>query len=261
MIDSHCHLGDKQFEKDLGAVLRRAREAGVEKCIAIADTFEEGERCLEIVQKYDDVYCTLGVHPHVAKTWSFDTAQDDKGSLDRLKKMIASSDKVKAVGEIGLDYHYDNSPRDVQREVFHVQLELAKELALPAVVHCRDAVEDLKKIIGEVDPPQLVVHCCTEQWQDVSSLVERGYFLSFTGIATYTKSEEIRRTMRQCPLEQMMVETDAPYLAPIPHRGKRNEPAYVVEVARLLAGLKGKSLEEIDTATTANTEQFFGLTK
>ena len=235
-------------------MLRRAREAGVQRFIAIADTFEEGERCLEIVQKYDDVFCTLGVHPHVAKTW-------EDGHLDRLKEMIASSEKVKAVGEIGLDYHYDNSPRDVQRQVFRIQLELAKELSLPAVVHCRDAVGDIKQIIEEVDPPQLVVHCCTEQWQDVSSLVDRGYFLSFTGIATYTKSEEIRRTMRQCPLERVMLETDAPYLAPIPFRGKRNEPAYMVEVAKLLAGLKGKSLEEIDAATTANTEQFFGLTK
>lgn len=252
MIDSHCHLGDKQFEKDLAAVLRRAREAGVERCIAIADTFEEGERCLEISAKYDEVFCTLGVHPHMAKTW-------EAGDRERLQQMIGSSDSVKAVGEIGLDYYYDNSPRDVQQQVFRTQLELAKELALPSVVHCRDAVNDIKKVIAEVDPPQLVIHCCTELWEDIAPLVERGYHLSFTGIATYTKSEEIRRTIKQCPLEQIMIETDAPYLAPVPHRGKRNEPAYVVEVAKLLANLKGISLEELDAITTKTTEQFFRL--
>jgi TatD DNase family protein len=252
MIDSHCHLGDKQFEKDLAAVLRRAREAGVERCIAIADTFEEGERCLEISAKYEEVFCTLGVHPHMAKTW-------EEGDLERLQKMIDSSDKVKAVGEIGLDYYYDNSPRDVQQQVFRTQLELAKKLSLPAVVHCRDAVDDIQKIITEVEPPSLVVHCCTEKWEDMAPLVERGYYLSFTGIATYTNSEEIRRTIKQCPLEQIMIETDAPYLAPVPYRGKRNEPAYVMEVAKLLANLKGLSLDELNVITTETTVAFFGL--
>lgn len=252
MIDSHCHLADTQFEKDLSAVLRRAREAGVERCIAIADSLEEGERCLEIVAKYEEVFCTLGVHPHVSSQWSV-------GSKQQLVTMIHSSKKVVAVGEIGLDYFYDNSPRDIQQEVFRMQLQLAKELSLPAVVHCRDAVEDIRKIIADVDPPSLVVHCCTEKWEDVAALVERGYHLSFTGIATYAKSEEIRRTMKKCPLEQIMIETDAPYLAPIPHRGKRNEPAYVVEVAKLLADLKGLSFAALQDITTRTTVAFFAL--
>ncbi len=252
MIDSHCHLADKQFSSDLDAVLKRAKDAGVERCIAIADDIKESEKCLSLAEKLEQVFCTVGVHPHVSGQWS-------EGSSQKLISMVKSSKKTVAVGEIGLDYHYDNSPRDVQRDVFRIQLELAKELNMPAVVHCRDAIQDLKQIIQDVDPPSLVLHCCTEQWENVSSLVERGYFLSFTGIATYPKAEDIRETIKQCPLEQMMVETDAPYLAPIPHRGKRNEPAFVVEVAKLLAELKGKSLEEIDDITTKNTVEFFGL--
>ncbi|PIQ75965.1 hypothetical protein COU78_03310 [Candidatus Peregrinibacteria bacterium CG10_big_fil_rev_8_21_14_0_10_49_24] len=252
MIDSHCHLGDTQFEKDLPAVLRRAREAGVGRCIAIADSLEEGERCLEISARYDEVFCTIGVHPHVSSRWS-------KESMSRLTDMIRSSKKVVAVGEIGLDYFYDNSPRSTQREVFRAQLLLTKELNLPAVVHCREAVEHIRETIAEVNPPSVVIHCCTEKWEDVAPLVERGYHLSFTGIATYTKSEEIRRTIKKCPLEQMMIETDAPYLAPVPHRGRRNEPAYVAEVAKLLADLKGVSLQELDEITTRTTVEFFGL--
>ncbi|HLD32411.1 MAG TPA: TatD family hydrolase [Candidatus Peribacteraceae bacterium] len=260
MIDSHCHLADKQFSKDLPAVLRRAEEAGVGRCIVIADDLDESEKCLVLAEKYEQLFCTVGVHPHAAKRW-------EVANLGRLRTLLSSSEKVKAIGEIGLDYFYhstelmagDHSPRDVQRDVFRVQLQLAKELSLPAVVHCRDAIDDLKAIIHEVDSPSLVLHCCAEKWEDVLPLVERGYFLSFTGIATYTNAHEIRRTMRLCPLEQLMLETDAPYLAPVPHRGKRNEPAYMVEVARLLADLKKKPLAEIDAITTANTVAFFRL--
>ena len=232
MIDSHCHLADKQFAKDLDVVIQRAKEEGVEKCITIGDSLQESERCTEISEQYENVYCTVGVHPHAAREWKMENEK-------LMRNLIRSSEQVVAVGEIGLDYHYDHSPRDVQRDVFRTQLVLAKELAMPAVVHCRNAIDDLKEIIGEVDPPMLVLHCCTEKWENVSSLVERGYFLSFTGIATYAKSEMIRETIRQCPLEQMMMETDAPYLAPEPHRGKRNEPAFVVEIAKLIAELKG----------------------
>ena len=252
MIDSHCHLADKQFQKDLNEVIERAKESGVDRCIAIADSLPEGIRCLEIAEKYEGVYCTIGVHPHISAHWK-------SGNRQQLRTMIQSSEKVVAVGEIGLDYHYNNSPQDVQREVFEIQLQLAKELNIPAVLHCREAIEDLKSIITKVDPASFVLHCCTEKWEDVSSLVENRFFLSFTGIATYPKSEDIREVIKQCPLEQMMIETDSPYLAPEPYRGKRNEPAYVVEVAKLIAELKGKSFEEIDSITTANTVEFFGL--
>lgn len=252
MIDSHCHLGDEQFAEDLPAVLRRARDAGVEGCIAVGDSLRESARCLEVSEKYDGVYCTAGVHPHMSSEWSEDSHQ-------QCIAMIRSSEKIVAVGEIGLDYHYDHSPRDVQRDALRCQLHIAKDLALPAVVHCREAIRDLAEIIREVEPPSLVLHCCTERWDDVAFLVDRGYSLSFTGIATYPKSEAIRETIRRCPLGQLMIETDAPYLAPVPYRRKRNEPAFVVEVAKLLSELRGIPLGEIDAITTANTVAFFGL--
>jgi len=250
VIDSHCHLADKQFSKDLPAVLRRAQEAGVGRCIVIADDLDESEKCLFLAEKYEQLFCTIGVHPHAAKRWKVE-------DLERLRTLLASSGKVRAIGEIG--YFYDHSPRDVQRDVFRVQLQLAKELSLPAVVHCRDAMDDLKTIIREVDPSSLVLHCCAEKWEDVLPLVERGYFLSFTGIATYTNAHGIRRTMRLCPLEQLMIETDAPYLAPVPHRGVRNEPIYVEEVVKKIAETRGIPLKEMSSRIVENTQEVFGL--
>lgn len=252
MIDSHCHLADPQFAGELDDVLERAKKAGVLQMVTIADSLAEAEKCLEIATKYDHIFCTAGVHPHNAKDWK-------AGDGEVLKALIASSKKMKAVGEIGLDYHYDNSPRDQQRGVFLEQLTIARELALPAVIHCREAVEDIKTIVEEVEPLQMVIHCCSETWDDISWAVELGHFLSFTGIATYPASHAIRETIKQCPLKQILIETDSPYLAPVPHRGKRNEPAYVAEVLKCIAEIKGMSIEEADRATTQNTVEFFGL--
>lgn len=252
MIDSHCHLTDKQFTSDLADVLLRAEEHGVDTMVCIADRLEEAEQVRELAETHTNIFATAGVHPHHAKHWQ---AGDDK----RLAALLESTHKMVAVGEIGLDYHYDNSPRDTQQHVFRTQLELAKKLEYPVVIHNRDSFDDLWRIVTEVNPTSAVLHCCTEPWDHVERWIEAGYWLSFTGIATYPKSEEIRDTITRCPLEQLMVETDAPYLAPVPHRGKRNEPAFVVEVARLVAELKGLSLEEVDSITTANAVQFFGL--
>lgn len=254
MIDSHCHLADAQFTDDLDAVLKRAKEAGIAQMITIADNIDEAEKCLQIAENHEHIFCTAGVHPHHAKDWK-------KGDGERIKELIASSKKMKAVGEIGLDYHYDFSPRDMQRGVFLEQLTIARELGLPAVVHCREAVADIRTIVEEVEPLQLVIHCCTEKWDHISWAVELGHFLSFTGIATYPASHDIRETIKNCPLKQIMIETDAPYLAPVPHRGKRNEPAYVAEVLQCVAQIKGISVEEADRATTQNTVEFFGLLK
>ncbi len=252
MIDSHCHLADAQFDEDLKDVIEHAQLAGIMQMITIADTLDEAEKCQQIAEKYDHIFCTAGVHPHHAKDWK-------RGDGEKIKALIASSKKMKAVGEIGLDYHYDFSPRDIQRGVFLEQLTLARELALPAVVHCREAVKDIRTIVEEVEPLQLVIHCCTEKWEDISWVVEFGHYLSFTGIATYPSSHDIRETIKQCPLKQIMIETDSPYLAPVPHRGKRNEPAYVAEVLKCIAEIKCISIEEADRATTQNTVEFFGL--
>lgn len=257
MIDSHCHLADKQFAHDLDAVIEWAGVAGVRRMVTIADSLEESEKCVVLAEKYAQIFCSVGVHPHRAKECGAD-------SDERLRELVRSSGRVRALGEIGLDYHYDFSPRDVQRKVFREQLELAKELAMPVVVHCREAIEDVWAMVDAVRPAKLVLHCCTERWEDVRRFVDRGYMLSFTGIATYPKSEEVRRTIEMCPLEQMMVETDAPYLPPEALRAKggrrvRNEPAYVMEVAKCVATVKGVSLEEVDRVTTENAVGFFGL--
>ena len=252
MIDSHCHLADPQFDADTDAVIARALAAGVETMITIADTFEEGEKCVQIAEKYDQLYCTIGVHPHGSKQWN-------EQSGETLRTLLSSSEKVVAVGEIGLDYHYDNSPRDVQRRVFQEQLAIASECELPVVVHNRESIDDLHRILREVPPEKMVLHCCTEKWENISELIDRGYLLSFTGIATYAKSEDIRNTIAHCPLTQMMVETDAPYLAPDGFRCQRNEPAYVIRVAECIAHIKGIPLEDVERQTTENAIAFFGL--
>lgn len=252
MIDSHCHLADAQFSDDLEVVLERAKQAGIDRMITIADTLEEAEKCLRIAEKYDHIFCTTGVHPHHAKDWQ-------RGDGEKIKALMAASKKMKAIGEIGLDYHYDYSPRDVQRGVFLEQLTIARELGVPVVVHCREAVADIRTIVEEVEPLQLVIHCCSEKWEDISWVVDLGHCLSFTGIATYPASHAVRDTIKQCPMKQLMIETDSPYLAPVPHRGKRNEPAYVAEVLKCVADIKGISIEEADRITTQNTVEFFGL--
>lgn len=263
MIDSHCHLTCPEFSSDIDAVLARAKEAGVETLVTISDALEDLFLCHELASKHRNIFWTAGVHPHHAKTF-------DQNSLGVVREAF-SDPACRAVGEIGLDYHYMNSPKDTQQRVFESQLVLAKELGVPAVVHCRDApnqslrsgsgraVEDVWTITNHVKPPRIVLHCCTEKWSDVEHFVSVGHFLSFTGIATYPKSEDIRETIRQCPIDQLMIETDAPFLAPVPYRGKRNESAFVVEVAKVVASVKGLSLEEVDRITTKNAVEFFRL--
>ncbi|MFA5272651.1 MAG: TatD family hydrolase [Candidatus Peribacter sp.] len=252
VIDTHCHLADKQFARDLPQVVVRAQEQGIDRMITIADSIRESHRCLKIAEEFEQVFCAVGVHPHHAKDWK-------PADADALRAMVSSSPKVRAIGEIGLDYHYHFSPREAQRPVFRAQLALAQELQLPVVVHCREAIADVRSELQDRDLTRVVLHCCTEKWEDIADLVAQGMFVSFTGIVTYPHAEEIRRVIQQCPMEQLMIETDAPYLAPVPYRGKRNEPAYVVEVARLLAKLKGISFEEVDRETTHNAVEFFGL--
>lgn len=252
MIDSHCHLTAPQFEADLDAVIARATAANVSPLITISDDMSDLEKCFQLAQKYEQIFYTVGVHPHHASSVDLDAD---------LKKICeaAAGEKCRGIGEIGLDYHSMNSPKDVQQRVFEVQLALATALHLPAVVHCREAVRDVWTTVQRVGIKQLVIHCCTERWEDVEQFVRSGFLLSFTGILTYPKSSDIRETVRQCPLSQLMIETDAPFLAPVPYRGKRCEPAYVVDIARAVAEIKGVSVEEVDRVTTGNAVQFFGL--
>lgn len=249
MIDSHCHLADGKFADDLDAVLTRAHDTGVEQMVTIADNIEEAKKCIELAEKYDQLFCTIGVHPHEASTWNEQSAA--------WLREHAYRNRVVAIGEIGLDYHYMNSSKEDQIRAFREQIVIAQEAGLPIVVHNRDSITDLLPIIEELQPTKMVLHCCTEEWKNVSSLIERGYLLSFTGIATYPKSDVIRETIKQCPLEQMMIETDAPYLAPEGKRGQRCEPAFVRSVLECIAAVKGVSVEEIDRITTMTTQEFF----
>lgn len=251
MIDSHCHLAHEKFTEDLSDIIERAKESGVSVMVTIGDSLEESKANIDLADAHEEIYCTVGLHPHRAKDW--------KESDADLLRELAKHPKVVGIGEIGLDYHYMHSPKEVQKEVFRTQLFIARELDLPVVIHTREAIEDTWEIVEDISPAHLVLHCCSEEWKDVERFVERGYFLSFTGIITYPKTEKIRETVRQCPLENLMVETDAPFLAPVPHRGKRNEPAFVMKVAECIAELKKLSLPEIDKITSGNTLDFFGI--
>ncbi len=265
LIDSHCHLTHPDLITNIENLLLRAKEAGVDRIITISDEIEDSEKCQKLALKYEQIFYTVGMHPHHAIRFNFEK------NLPFLRTFF-SDPKCKAVGEIGLDYHYMNppspdasglrwtgSPKDVQKEVFRSQLMLAKELNVPAVVHCREAIDDIREILEEVDYYNLVLHCCSEKWEDIASLVERGVHLSFTGIALFPKSEIIRETIRQCPLEKMMIETDSPFLAPPPYRGKTNEPAFVRIIAESIASLKGLEFSVFTDTVRGTTERFFHL--
>lgn len=230
--------------------------------ITIADDLQESRRCITIAQEHADVFCTIGVHPHRAGKWCTSTCSGEK--KETMEELLRASSKIVAIGEIGLDYHNQSTTRAAQHATFREQLGLAKEQNLPAVVHCREAVDDVWTIVAEVQPPRVVLHCCTESWESVERFVTRGDFLSFTGIATYPHADIVRDTIRRCPLDRMMVETDAPYLPPAALRAKegrtvRNEPAFVVDVAKVIAQVKEIPFAAVDAATTANAVAFFGL--
>lgn len=252
VIDSHCHLTHPKFEGEIEAVLRRARDVGVTGFVTIGDSIEESELSIALAEQHSDIYCAVGVHPHHANLWS-------EGDNDRLKFMVRSSERVCAIGEIGLDYHYDFAPRDTQRKVLEIQLRIAKELNVPAVVHTRESIEDLERIISVVELPKLVIHCCTERFTAMESFLRRGYFLSFSGVASFPNAKEVRETIRQCPMSQMMIETDSPYLAPVPFRGRRNEPANIIEIARVISEQKGLPVELVEQITSMNAKAFFNF--
>ena len=250
-IDSHAHIDGSEFDADREAVIKRARDAGVSTILNVGTGDPHSgalERAVELAEHHDGIYTAVGTHPHDAKLY------DDKAE-EKIKALIKQSSRVVAWGEIGLDFHYDHSPRDVQREVFRRQLRAARELSLPVIVHTREAEEDTVEILrSEWAGWELpgVMHCFSGSARLAEQCVELGFMISFSGIVTFKKAAELRAVARDLPIERLLIETDCPYLAPVPYRGKRNEPAYVVEVARCLAELRGMSLEEMARATTAN---------
>ncbi|MEO8596522.1 MAG: TatD family hydrolase [Candidatus Solibacter sp.] len=242
LVDSHCHLDDEKFDPDREQVMERALAAGVEMMMAIG-TGGELEVAIRQAERYPFIYATIGVHPH-------DAAKATDATFARLRE-LASHPKVLAVGEIGLDYHYDFSPRDVQQSVFEKQLEIAAEFHKPIVIHTREAWDDTLARVTAL-PDGGIMHCFTGDRGQAEQALERGFHLSFGGVLTFPKAEEVREAARAVPEARLLVETDCPYLAPVPHRGKRNEPAFVVDTARRLAEVRGTSLEAIAECTTRN---------
>ena len=256
--DSHAHIDGPEFEADREEVIERARSAGVSVILNVGTGDPHSgafERAIELGKKHESVYTAIGTHPHDARLY------DDKVE-DKIKSLI-KSERVIAWGEIGLDFHYDNSPRDVQIAVFKRQLQAARECDLPVVIHTREAesetIEILKSDYAGVER-RGVFHCFSGSMQLAQRAIELGFMISFSGIVTFKKADELREVAKQVPLDRLLIETDCPYLSPIPHRGKRNEPAYVVEVARCLAGLHGIEVEEIGRVTTENFNRFFTIT-
>jgi TatD DNase family protein len=254
LVDSHCHLDDEKFDADRDVTIERARAAGVERMMAIGtgDGPPDLEAALRLARQREFVYATVGVHPH-------DAAKATPEIFERLTE-LAAEPKVLAIGEIGLDYHYDFSPRDVQRRVFAQQLELAAVACKPIVIHTREAWQDTLWVVREHGLPfGGIMHCFTGGPKEAGEALKLGFHLSFGGILTFPKADDVREAAAVTPEDRLLVETDSPYLAPVPHRGKRNEPAFLVEIARRLAELRATSLEHIAALTTQNFNRLFKL--
>ena len=251
MIDTHCHLEMDAFEGDRNDVIKRAREAGLEAFLAIGSDLEGNKGAVALAEEHDDIFAVVGMHPHDAK--------DFTPAVFNQIKIWAAHRKVVAIGEIGLDYHYDYSPREIQRTVFKQQLDFAKEMGLPVVIHSREAKEDTLGILKDSGIEQGVMHCFSGDRDMAERALAMGLYTSFAGPVTFKNASGLREIAKIIPDEYLLVETDAPYLAPVPFRGKRNEPAFVMHTARFLAELRGVSLEDIDRITTLNAKRLFHI--
>jgi TatD DNase family protein len=255
VIDSHCHLADAAYADDLAEVVGRAREAGVSSglCVLACGDAEEAERARRVAAVWPGLRFAAGVHPHQAHEFAGRAAEVVRAAL-------SGPPRASAIGEIGLDYHYDFSPRDVQREVFRVQVRLAREAGLPVVIHAREADDDAVAIIREEGGGEVggVFHCFSSTMQLADEALALGFLVSFSGMITFPKAASIRAIAERIPANRLLVETDCPYLAPVPVRGRRNEPAFVFRAAETLARLRQTTVAELDAAMTANFVRVFG---
>ncbi|MCG7568510.1 YchF/TatD family DNA exonuclease [Pseudoalteromonas sp. CNC9-20] len=252
IVDSHCHLDKLDFDKldtDLDGVLQQARERDVEHFLCVNVTLDKFPQMLETIAPYSDVSASCGVHP---------LDQKDALNIDQLRQ-LAASDKVVAVGETGLDYYYSAETKPVQLESFVGHIDVANELDKPLIIHTRDAREDTINLMREHHAERCggVLHCFTEDYEMAKKAMDLGFYISISGIVTFRNAEQLRDVVKQIPLDRLLIETDSPYLAPVPHRGKTNQPAYVQDVAYFIAELKGISYKELATATTDNFYRLF----
>ncbi len=251
LIDSHCHLDFPDFAADRDSVVVRARAAGVRRMITISTKVAKFAEIRALAETYDDVYCTVGTHPMHAK--------DEQVSVEELIA-LAQYEKCVGIGEAGLDYHYDDTPRDLAAQVFRMHIAAARATGLPLVIHARDADDDMAAILTEEagkGPFKAVLHCFTSTRKLAEVGLALGFYVSFSGIATFKNSSDLRAIARDVPNDRLLVETDAPFLAPMPYRGKRNEPAYVAETAKVLAEIKGLAPAELGALTSANVVRLF----
>jgi len=247
MIDTHCHLYDDKLYPKLDEIILNAKKANVEKMICIGDNLNTSLKSLAIAEKYNNIYATVGIHPHESK----DAPEKYLSKIER----YSNHQKVVAIGEIGLDYYYNFSDSKIQKVVFLEQLKLAKKLNLPSVIHCRDAYEDLLEIIIESEHNKGVIHCFSGDLEFANKIINLGYYISFTGMITFVK--ELEDVIKNISLNHILIETDSPYLAPVPYRGKINEPAYVEKVAEKIAEIKNLSAKEVIDITTNNANVLF----
>jgi TatD DNase family protein len=257
LVDSHCHLADEAFSADLEPVVERARAANVSCALVILEAGNEREaaQARRVHVLWPESIVAVGVHPHIAHAYHDDPSR----AAEVVRRQIGATPSARAVGEVGLDYHYDLSPRDLQREVFRAQVLLSRELRQPLVIHTREADEDTVSILGEEGGGEVegVLHCFTGGPVLARAALDLGFYISFAGIVTFANAGDLRATAKLVPLDRLLTETDSPFLAPVPYRGKRNEPAYVARVVDALAAVHGVSVEDLARLTSANFHRLF----
>ncbi len=252
-IDTHSHLDFEEFQEDFDGLISACKEVGVNKIIIPGVTIQDTQRVLDLANSHEEIFATVGVHPSEAKTW-------DDNSYDFLKN-AAQNPKVVGIGEIGLDYYWDKSFNNIQQEVLRAQIELAKEIKKPIVIHDRDAHQDTFNILKETNAKEIgvVMHCFSGSVEFMQECVKENFFISLGGVVTFKNAVKPKEVAKAVPLERLMLETDAPYLAPVPHRGKTNSPFYIPVIAQFIADLRGITVEEVAHITTENAIKFFKM--
>jgi TatD DNase family protein len=255
LIDSHAHIQGPEFAADLPQVVERAHAAGVEKIVVVggAGELSSNDAAIAVAHSFPGLFATAGMHPHDAK----DVSDAD---LKRLAT-LASDPKVVAVGETGLDFYYDHSPRELQTKIFARFIQMARETELPLIVHDRDAHREIAELLRSEGEGKLrgVIHCFTGDYEAAKTFLDIGFYISFSGIVTFKNADALRDVARKVPLDRLLVETDSPYLAPVPHRGQRNEPAFVLQVAETVATVRGVPLRDVAESTNRNARDLFGI--
>lgn len=253
LIDSHAHLDDKRFDKDRDKIIKNLKNEGIDIVINPGADFASSVKSVKLSEEYECIYAAVGIHPH-------DVKDMDENTIEFLRE-FSKKEKVVAIGEIGLDYYYDNSPRDLQKKWFREQIKLAKEVNLPIIVHDRDAHGDVYEIIKEECDGNLtgVLHCYSGDIELAKQFIEMGFYISFAGPITFKNAKTPKEVAKEIPIEKILIETDSPYLTPDPHRGKRNEPLYVSYVAQMIAQVKGITYNEVEKITSENTKRLFNI--